>query len=610
MRDVGSTSESRAQADFTAPSFGAGDVSAPILAYQATGRGNLADPLNLVLNPRGSVGYGSDTLLAYVEGYQFAKPTTVPFKVIDEQQHVIHKDELRFRGGHQVESQVIRLSPDSVSLGEMRLVVGEGQAERQVSALVSFTQAWVVTNFDEMLELLRYFGHDDAVSAMRKAPESERARMWREFYAKTDPNNITPENEALNQYFGRIAQANQRFTDEGVPGWRTDRGEVFVNLGPPDEAVENSPGTTANRIVRWSYINFRLDIFFRDEGGFGRLRLLPSSRADYERTLARLRRQRELRPRGARGAPCRHPERSDGTARDDAASLRFPPYLPPMPNHTPPAALPDRRLRPDLPRLLRDDQPAAPDHQGREHLRRVGGGQLPHPPAGEVPPRLRRLGQRCRHLLPRASAIPTTSPLARSSTNRSRPTSTAPSSASCELLAVLRIPLVAIPGYEADDVIGTLAQAGAAARAPLGHRLGRQGLLSAHRPGIVLLNPGRGGPAAVDEVWVDESNAAERLGVPPSQVVDYLALVGDSSDNIPGVKGIGEKGALKLLAEYGDLEPSWRAPPRSPPSAPARRCSRRRTRPGCRRSSSPSSATCPSSSTSPIWCCGSRIGTG
>jgi GWxTD domain-containing protein len=291
VRDVSSTSESRAQSEYTAPSFGTGDVSAPILAYQATGRGNLADPLNLVLNPRGAVGYGSDTLLAYIEGYQFPKPTTVPFKVVDEQEHVIYEDELRFRGGHQVESQVIRLSPDSVSLGELRLVVGEGQAERQVSALVSFTQAWVVTNFDEMVDLLRYFGHDEEVNAMRKAPKSERARMWREFYARTDPNNITPENEALNQYFGRIAQANQRFTDEGIPGWRTDRGEVFINLGPPDEAIENSPGTTANRILRWSYINLRLDLFFRDESGFGRLRLLPSSRADYERTLTRVRRQ-------------------------------------------------------------------------------------------------------------------------------------------------------------------------------------------------------------------------------------------------------------------------------------------------------------------------------
>ena len=291
VRDVGSTSESRAQGTYTAPRFGQASTSAPILAYQATGRGNLSDPLNIVLNPRGSVGYGSDTLLAYVEGYNFARPTTVPFKVVDEQQQVIHEDELHFRGGHEVESQVIRLSPDSVALGELQLVVGEGNSEQKVSALVSFTQAWVVTNFDEMLDLLRYFGHDGEVSAMRKAPPSERARMWREFYAATDPNNITPENEALNQYFGRIAQANQRFTDEGVPGWRTDRGEVFINLGPPDEVIENSPGTTANRIVRWGYINLRLELFFRDESGFGRLRLLPGSRADYERTLARVKRQ-------------------------------------------------------------------------------------------------------------------------------------------------------------------------------------------------------------------------------------------------------------------------------------------------------------------------------
>ena len=73
-------------------------------------------------------------------------------------------------------------------------------------------------------------------------------------------------------------------------------------------------------------------------------------------------------------------------------------------------------------------------------------------------------------------------------------------------------------------------------------------------PRVALLNPGRGGPAAVDESWVDEGNASDRLGVAPKRVVDFLALVGDSSDNIPGVKGIGEKGAQKLLAEFGDLE--------------------------------------------------------
>jgi GWxTD domain-containing protein len=290
VRDASSTAESRAQGRYTAPDFPPGSTSAPILAYQATGRGSRPDPLSVVLNPRGAVGYGADTLLAYIEGYDFPGPAMVPFEVTDEQQDVIYTDSLRFRGGRAVESQVIRLAPDSISLGELKLAVGNGPTRRAVSALVSFSQAWVITNFDEMLDLLRYFGQDPRVNALRKAPAAERSRLWRQFYAETDPNKVTPENEALNQYFGRISSANARFTDEGVPGWRTDRGEVFITLGPPDESIETSPGT-AGRVVRWSYLNYRLALFFQDETGFGRLRLTPGSRAEFERTLNRVRRQ-------------------------------------------------------------------------------------------------------------------------------------------------------------------------------------------------------------------------------------------------------------------------------------------------------------------------------
>ncbi len=289
VRDASSTSESSATADYTAPKFGKATYSAPILTYQATGRGSLADPVSLVLNPRGAVGYGSDTLLAYVEGYSFPEPTKVPFQVLDEQEHSIYSDSLRFRGGREVESQVVRLAPDSVSLGELKIVVGS-KPERSASALVSFTQAWVVTNFDEMLDLLRYFGHDEQIAAMRRAPAGERARLWRDFYEASDPNSGTPENEALNQYFSRVNAANQRFKDEGIPGWRTDRGEVLITLGPPDESVESTPGTSS-RIIRWTYLTHRLEIYFQDETGFGRLRLTPGSRAEYERILSRVRRQ-------------------------------------------------------------------------------------------------------------------------------------------------------------------------------------------------------------------------------------------------------------------------------------------------------------------------------
>src|SRR6476661_6010796 len=124
----------------------------------------------------------------------------------------------------------------------------------------------------------------------------------------------------------------------------------------------------------------------------------------------------------------------------------------------------------------------------------------------------------------------------------------------CQLLEAFGVPIIPIPGYEADDVIGTLASAAASRGLQAVIVSGDKDFYQLVGPGVALLNPGRGGRAAVDEMWVDESNGSERLGVPPHQVVDFLALVGDASDNIPGVKGIGEKGAQKLLADYGDLE--------------------------------------------------------
>jgi DNA polymerase-1 len=123
-----------------------------------------------------------------------------------------------------------------------------------------------------------------------------------------------------------------------------------------------------------------------------------------------------------------------------------------------------------------------------------------------------------------------------------------------QILEGFRIPLMAVDGWEADDVIGTLADRAASGGWEAVIVSGDKDLYQLIRPGIAILNPGRSGPGAVDPIWVDGTNAAERLGVPPEQVVDYLAMVGDSADNIPGVKGIGEKGAAELLKTYGDLE--------------------------------------------------------
>ncbi len=124
--------------------------------------------------------------------------------------------------------------------------------------------------------------------------------------------------------------------------------------------------------------------------------------------------------------------------------------------------------------------------------------------------------------------------------------------------------VVELEGYEADDVIGTLALKARAAGIEAVIVSGDKDFYQLVGPGVRLLNPGRGGPTGVAAEWIDESNASERLGVTPDQVVDFLALVGDASDNIPGAPGVGGGWARRLLTEIGNLEELLEHPERIP----------------------------------------------
>jgi DNA polymerase I len=123
-----------------------------------------------------------------------------------------------------------------------------------------------------------------------------------------------------------------------------------------------------------------------------------------------------------------------------------------------------------------------------------------------------------------------------------------------EMLGASRIPVLTVDGYEADDVIGTLARQGVKAGINTVVVSADKDFHQLVEPGIWLLNPGRGGAAGVEEHWVSMENASERLGVTPALVTDYLALVGDSSDNVPGVPGIGDKTAKDLVQQYGPID--------------------------------------------------------
>src|SRR4051812_28277714 len=117
--------------------------------------------------------------------------------------------------------------------------------------------------------------------------------------------------------------------------------------------------------------------------------------------------------------------------------------------------------------------------------------------------------------------------------------------AACEALGV---PILTSERYEADDVIGTLTMKAAAAGFEVAIVTGDKDFYQLVRDGIRVYNPKEEG------TWYDAEAVKEKFGVPPDLVVDVLALMGDTIDNIKGVPGIGEKGARELIAQYGSLE--------------------------------------------------------
>ncbi|HEV2446906.1 MAG TPA: DNA polymerase I, partial [Candidatus Sulfopaludibacter sp.] len=116
------------------------------------------------------------------------------------------------------------------------------------------------------------------------------------------------------------------------------------------------------------------------------------------------------------------------------------------------------------------------------------------------------------------------------------------------VLEAMRIPILAYPGFEADDVIGTIARRAEQAGFEVVIVSSDKDMLQLVTGKVSMLNP------AKDDTWYDPAKVKEFMGVRPDQIVDLLSLMGDSVDNIPGAPGIGDKGARQLLEEFGTVD--------------------------------------------------------
>ncbi|HEY1501971.1 MAG TPA: DNA polymerase I [Acidobacteriaceae bacterium] len=115
-------------------------------------------------------------------------------------------------------------------------------------------------------------------------------------------------------------------------------------------------------------------------------------------------------------------------------------------------------------------------------------------------------------------------------------------------LEAFRIPILEAQGFEADDVIGTLADKAARAEYPVFVVSSDKDMMQLVNDRVKILNPMK------DNLVLDREKVIEVLGVPPEKVIDVMALRGDSIDNIPGAPGIGDKGSVELIQQFGSVE--------------------------------------------------------
>ncbi|MDG2366159.1 MAG: DNA polymerase I [Candidatus Marinimicrobia bacterium] len=120
-----------------------------------------------------------------------------------------------------------------------------------------------------------------------------------------------------------------------------------------------------------------------------------------------------------------------------------------------------------------------------------------------------------------------------------------------KLLKAMKIPTLEQPGFEADDIIGTLAVRANEKNLDTFIVSGDKDFMQLVNDNIFLYSPS--GRQSEIKIY-DKSGVKDKWGVPPEMIIDLLGLMGDSSDNVPGVMGVGEKTAVKLLKEYGTLE--------------------------------------------------------
>ncbi|MGD8277823.1 MAG: GWxTD domain-containing protein [Gemmatimonadota bacterium] len=287
-------------------------LSSPVLIYRGDGRTERDVAPQLILSPRHTVAYGGDPARIYIETYGSDVPTPVDVAVTDELENPIWSVHAEIASGDSsMRHATLQLPSATLPLGKLlvKITMTDTGENVRTPLLIALSDQWIVTDFEEVLRILEYIGTRAEIDSLRNGTPTERRRLWNDFWARRDPLPSTPPNEYRDEFFDRVRSTEQFSEVGGLPGWRTDRGEVYIVLGPPsfsqERYLDQDRMVGRPNAIEWVYQNApggRLDLLFIDRSNFGRYDLTPSSTSAFRGIAERLKRQWEERGDSA-GAP-------------------------------------------------------------------------------------------------------------------------------------------------------------------------------------------------------------------------------------------------------------------------------------------------------------------
>jgi GWxTD domain-containing protein len=290
FRDVGSQRGFQETVEMTVPVYGLGRLSTPIPVIQVLPRiGRDSIPFVLV-SPRATVVFGRDSVVpVYIESYD-ERDDALLLLARNETGRVLWSDAVTITPARGLSSGVVEVPITRLGIGvsQLSFVRESGGDTASTYVFVGFGDDLPIARFEDMTAFLRYFATPARLNALRDAPEEERPAAWARFMQETDSTPNTPVHEDLREYFTRLVRANNRFREEGVPGWMSDRGRVFTVLGEPDQILEPQvQDFQRNRQQLWEYRQQGLQLVFFDQTGTGRWRLTQTSEVRFETEFRR-----------------------------------------------------------------------------------------------------------------------------------------------------------------------------------------------------------------------------------------------------------------------------------------------------------------------------------